>query len=537
VDQYFADGITEAVTARLAGIRGLGVISRQSATQFKDSRKSLREIGAELGVAYILEGTIQRERPSEPDSRVRVIPQLVRADDDIRIWVESYDEEMTEIFRVQSSIAEQVATSLDVTLLRSELNAIEKTYTTNIEAYEYYLRGREHTDVLYDENVHIAVKMFEKAIELDENFALAWAGLSMARSWLYFSLSQKQEYQPAKEAAEKALDLDAELPEAHMALGYFYYRCVGDRREALKHLTVARRLRPSDDAVIRTLAHVHRRDGQWEAALDLYERAQRLNPRAFMTCFGLGQTCRYLRRYDEAEIMLKKAIAQSPRTSIGYLDTELLYISRDGDTERAEMVLQDALEMVGPENLPGRYYAAATRILYSKREEVTGRIDNIRLGVHEDDSTDYYFNKAVLLELTGREYRALAYYDTLRAHLESIADLEGTIGPFLDSFLGFAYAKLGRAGDGVRHGEAGAEGLPVSKDAVLGPFLSAMLAMIYAEVGEYEKATDRLEYLLTIPGDLSVNLLRLDPAWDPLRDYPRFQRLLDEYSGAPSGPY
>jgi TolB-like protein/tRNA A-37 threonylcarbamoyl transferase component Bud32/Flp pilus assembly protein TadD len=530
-DEYFADGITEAITARLAGIRGLGVISRQSAIQFKDSRMSLRQIGVELGVDYILEGTIQRERPSDPTSRVRVIPQLVRVDNDVRMWVGTYDEEMTEIFRVQSTIAEQVATALDVTLMRDDRSAIEKTYTNNIEAYEYYLRGREHTAVLYDENVHIAAKMFGKAIDLDNDFALAWAGLSMVRSWLYFSLSQKHELQPAKAAAEKALDIDADLPEAHMALGFFYYRCLHDHKEALKHLSAAQRLRPSDDKVITTLAHVYRRDGHWDTALELYQRAQRLNPRAFMTCFGLGQTYRYLREFDKAETMLSRAITLSPRTSIGYIDAELLYISQDGTTKRAEKVLQDAFQMVGPMNLPGRYYSAATRILYSKSEEITGQIDGILLNVHEDDTTDYYFNKAVILEQMGQEQRSRAYYDSLRIHLEHVADREKSTDPFLESFLGFACAKLGRVEDAIQHGETGAEGLTVSKDAVLGPFLRALLAAIYTEVGEYEKATEKLEYLLTIPGDLSVNLLRIDPVWDPLRDHPRFQRLLDEYSG------
>ena len=533
-DEYFADGITEAITARLSGIRGLGVISRQSATQFKDSRKSLRQIGVDLGVDYILEGTIQRERPSDPTSRVRVIPQLVRVDNDVRIWADTYDEEMTEIFRVQSTIAEQVATALDVTLMRKDRSAIEKTHTNNIEAYEYYLRGREHTVVLYDENVHIAAKMFEKAVDLDDDFALAWAGLSMVRSWLYFNLSQKRQLQPAKAAAEKALEIDSDLPEAHMALGFYYYRCLHDLKQAMKHLSVAQRLRPSDDNVITTIAHVNRRAGHWDTALELYQLAQRLNPKAFMTCFGLGQSYRYLREYDKAEAKLIRAISLSPRTSIGYLDAELLYISMDGDTKRADKILQDAFQMVGPMNLPGRYYSAVARILYSRNEEVTRRIDDILLNVHEDDIIDYYFNKAVILEQMGQQIRSRMYYDSLRIHLEHLADREQSTDPFLESFLGFAFAKLGRVADAIQCGETGAEGLTVSEDAVLGPFIMAMLAAIYTEVGEYEKAIEKLEYLLTIPGDMSVNLIKVDPIWDPLRDHPRFNSLLEKYASADS---
>ncbi|UCH85672.1 MAG: protein kinase [Candidatus Latescibacterota bacterium] len=525
-DEYFADGVTEAITARLAGVRGLGVISRQSAIQFKDSQMSLRQIGADLGVTYILDGTIQRERPSDPSSRVRVIPQLVRVDNDTRVWTAIYDEEMAELFHVQSMIAEQVATALDVRLIGDDRRAIAEQYTDNIEAYEYYLRGRDHTAVLYDENVHIAEKMFKKAIDLDDEFALAWAGLSMVRSWLYFSLSQKHQLEPAREAAQRALDIDSDLPEAHMALGFFYYRCLRDHREALKHLSAAQRLRPSDDHVIQTLAHVHRREGNWETALQLYRRSQRLNPRAFMTCFGLGQTYRYLREYDKAETMLTRAIALSPRTSIGYLDVELLYISWDGNTKRAARVLEDAIRMVGPTNLPGRYYSAVTRILYSKSKDVTEQLDAVRLGVHEDDAIDYYFNKAVILEQTGRVERSLAYYDSLRAELERTADSEKAMDPFLESFLGLAYAKLGRVDDAIKHGQNGADGLPISKDAVLGPYLAAMLAAIYTELREHDRAIDILEQLLIVPGDLSVNLLEIDPIWDPLRVKPRFQKLL-----------
>jgi tetratricopeptide (TPR) repeat protein len=247
-----------------------------------------------------------------------------------------------------------------------------------------------------------------------------------------------------------------------------------------------------------------------------------------MTCFGLGQTYRYLRDYDKAETMLLRAIALSPRTSIGYLDAEMLYISRDGNTERAEKILRDAFRMVGPTNLPGRYYAAATRILYTKSTEITSRVDGILLNLHEDDEIDYYFNKAVILEHMGEDQRSRAYYDSLRVHLEQIANKEKTIDPFIESFIGYAYAKLGRAEEAIAHGKAGADGLPVSKDAVLGPFLAAMLAAIHAQVGEHDKAIESLEHLLTIPNDLSVNLLRLDPIWDPLRDHPRFRELVKE---------
>jgi non-specific serine/threonine protein kinase len=180
-DDYFASGITDAITARLAGIRELGVISRQSAMKYKGSDKSVQEIGDELGVDYILEGTVQRERPGDPTSRVRVIPQLIRVSDDLHVWAETYDENMTEVFRVQSEIAERVATELDVVLLDPERRALETKPTDNLEAYEYYLRGLAYLDRPTVDAAWSAVEIFEKAVALDPQFAVASIGFVAKR--------------------------------------------------------------------------------------------------------------------------------------------------------------------------------------------------------------------------------------------------------------------------------------------------------------------------------------------------------------------
>jgi non-specific serine/threonine protein kinase len=526
-DEYFVNGITEAVAARLTGITGLSVISRQSTMQYKDSSQSIREIGDELGVDYILAGSVQRERSSDPDSRVRVIPQLIRVADDVHIWVDTYNEEMKGIFGVQSEIAEHVAMALDVTLLGRDRRELGKIYTENIEAYEHYLRGVEHAGVFYDKNVHKAEASFERAIKLDPEFAMAWAGLSMARSWMYPSNSAKHLLTSVKAAADRALELDPDLPEAHMALGLHYYRCLQDYRGALRHLAAAQRRRPSDERIIRNIAHIHRRMGMWDLAIELYEKALVLNPKMFMTHFSLGQTYRFLRRYEDAERLLTQAIAISPVTSVGYLEKEALYLSWDGDTQRAEQVMEDAIRMAGSKNLPGRYYSSLTRILYAGSRDVSGQLDQIILSVHEEDTTDYFFNKAVILEQMGEKERSLSYYDSLQTYLEGVSSREETVAPILESFQGFACAKLGRGFEAIRHGEIATRHLPVSKDAVLGPFALLVLSATYAEVGEHDKAIEQLEFLLSIPGEVSPNMLRIDPVWDPLRKHPRFQSLVN----------
>ncbi len=186
-DEYFADGITDAIIVRLAGIHGLGVISRQSAMQYKKSKKNAQQIAKELSVDYILEGTVQRERPSDPTSRVRVMPQLIRASDDRHMWAETYDDDMSEVFRVQSDVAERVAQALDITLLEPERQALASRPTENIEAYEFYLRGNEYYYRSDRENdFRIAIRMYEKTVELDSTFALAYAQLSRVHSDMYW---------------------------------------------------------------------------------------------------------------------------------------------------------------------------------------------------------------------------------------------------------------------------------------------------------------------------------------------------------------
>ncbi len=246
-DEYFANGTTDAITARLASVSGLGVISRQSAIQYKKTTKSIKQIGEELGVDYILEGTVQRERPGDPTSRVRVIPQLIRVADDTHVWADTYDETMTEVFRVQSDIAERVAAQLDVALLEPERRAIEKRPTENLAAYEAYLRGWDYywtTGGVAD--AELSVQFFQKAVSTDPQFAEAWAGLASAYHELYWSYDRPEALAQETEAAKRAQELAPDLPETHLALGSVAY-AQRDFDKALEHFERAQRLQPSGD--------------------------------------------------------------------------------------------------------------------------------------------------------------------------------------------------------------------------------------------------------------------------------------------------
>ncbi len=225
-DEYFAAGITDAITARLATIHGLGVISRQSAMQYKKREKSAQQIANELRVDYILEGTVQRERPSDPNSRVRIIPQLIKASNDTHVWAQPYDNDMSEVFRVQSDLAERVAQALNITLVERERRALRSRPTENMEAYDYFLRGNEYWHRSELENdFKIAIQMYERAVELDPKFALAYAQLSRAHAHMYWDYYDRTEERlaMAKKAVDRALQLEPDSPEAHFALGHYYY--------------------------------------------------------------------------------------------------------------------------------------------------------------------------------------------------------------------------------------------------------------------------------------------------------------------------
>jgi len=275
-DEYFAAGITDAITARLAVIRGLAVISRQSAMQYKKTEKTARQIADDLQVDYILEGTVQRERPSDPNSRVRIIPQLIKASNDAHVWAEPYDNDMREVFRVQSDLAERVAQALDITLLEPERQALASRPTENMEAYDYYLRGYDYdhrSDLESDRR--IAIRMYERAVELNPKFALADAQRSRTHTvmyWLYYDHTLER-LEMAKDAVDRALELEPDLPEAHLALGHYYYQGHLDFDRALEEFAIARRNLPNDSDLLSLIGYGSKTTGKIRGSSCQYQES------------------------------------------------------------------------------------------------------------------------------------------------------------------------------------------------------------------------------------------------------------------------
>jgi non-specific serine/threonine protein kinase len=533
-DEYFADGITEEIMSRLSAIRTLGVISRTSAIQYKNSNKTIQQIGQELGVEYVLEGTVRWERLSEGPSRVRVTPQLIRVSDDTHLWSDRYDAFLADIFQVQSDIAQQVAEALDITLLEPERRALASRPTQNLEAYEYYLRGNDHFHRGEAEtNFRIAVRMYEKAVELDPTFDLAYARLSeahIAMYWFYYDRSVER-LALAKQAVDKAFQLNPELPEAHVALGYYYYHGHLDYERALEQFAIARKSQPNNSALLSGVGWVQRRQGKFEQALVNIKKACELDPRSAKLAFNLGGTCMLLRKYPEAEFHYDRAISLAPDWPGGYNSKAWLYLRWEGSTKKARAVLEEALQNIKLAESPSTVNALVNIDVFDRNYQEA--LDRHSLKSEDIDNQFRFIPKALRYARIYRymEKKELAekYYDSARSILESKIQERPEDARFHSS-LGIAYAGLGRKEDAIREGKLGVKLLPVTKEAWRGLFKVEALARIYVMVGEYDLAIEQLEYLLSIQSELSIPLLRIDPAWDPLRDHPRFKRLLEEGS-------
>lgn len=530
-DEYFADGITDEIISRLAVIKGLAVISRTSSMQYKKSGKGLPEIGQELGVEYILEGTIRWDKAGETP-RVRITPQLISVSDDFHLWAQNYEREIEEIFAVQADIASQIAEVLDITLLESERETLEARPTENPDAYQAYLRGldyaRRGTDSLRDD-LRMGIQMLERAVALDPDFALGYAALSKAHSLTYHrGLDRTEErLSRARAAVDRALELQPGLPEAHLALGRYYYDGYRDYERALEALANVEKEHPNDSRILRFMADISRRQGRFEAAIDRRKRAFELSPQEAVLPREIAWTYRSMRKYSEADHYNDVAISLAPDQQWAYGNKAYNYVSWLGDTKRA----RDTLEKMPGKRRDLEDWSLDLWRMERNYQAILGFAlsDSRRIAWWQTEAWMPALSAARAYRLMGEAELAYASYDSARVILEK--ELDTHEGDYrIHSALGITYAGLGRREDAIREGKRGVELCPVSKDALIGPVRVRNLAAIYTMVGEYDAALDEVEYLLSIPNWWSVYDLQLDPEFDPLRDHPRYPVLLERYA-------
>jgi serine/threonine-protein kinase len=524
--QYFASGVTEAITTQLTGIAGLSVIPRSTAARYRNSDKSLADIGRELGVGYVLEGTVQWEDQKGGAPRVRVSPELIRIADTSSVWAHGYDAVLSSVFQVYSDVATEVAKSLEVALADPERRVLALRPTDNASAYDLYLRATEYLGRgISAENFRIAIPMLERALTLDSSFALAWGRLAEAQAlshWLYLDRSDAL-VTAAKAAAERALRLQPELPEAHRAMGLYYYWGVRDYSRALAELAVAQRAQPNNPELVAAVGWVLRRQGRWEEAVAQFKREVELDPGSPRAEYDLAETLWLVRRFAEARPVAQRATEIAPDEPDSYVVLVALLLADQGDVAGARAVVTRAIGRVPPGQFRGGFTLPAW--LLAPDSTLRRVFSSVSPGDYGADSSGYYGFRADLDRLAGQPEAARARYDSARVVLEGrLRRQPADYGYHAE--LGLVYARLGRYPDAIREGQRAVELLPPARDAYFGWDNVINLALIHALAGQAAPAAEQLSKALAVPSRISTGMLRLEPAWDPIRRDPAFKALL-----------
>lgn len=526
-DSFLAAGVTEGITGRLAALNGLGVISGTTSTQYDRADKTAQQIGNDLDVDFILDGEIQWIRATDSGDRLLLSPTLIRTEDSVQVWSDRHDRPMDDIFSVQSEVATHVAESLRLPLDDTERRMLSASPTNSMAAYQEYLWALPLCWSYELEELSRAEEHLENAVSHDPNFAAAYALLSETHSLIFHFRYDRspQRLAKARAAADHALEVDPDLPEAHRALAYFYYTGHRNFEEALNEFAIAASRRPNDSMILASVGVVHRRQGMWQEAIEELSRAAELDPKSDINIQDLAATYGRLRRYAEAEYYCRRAIELAPGDIYPYIYCARILRSRDGTPERSREMLE---EMPTKDPAQQAFYwfeqamyerdlEAALRWLALTDEEISEPIDEEILTRSLAECQSRIVLGAAEEPPIACEY-ARVYFE--RARDASPAD------PALHSALGWVYALTGRNEEAISAGERAVELLPITADAMAGQTMLERLAKIYAWCGEPERALDTIEESLAHPGWLSVPMLGLDPDWDPIRDDPRFNGLL-----------
>ena len=522
---YFADGIQDEILTRLSKIADLKVISRTSTQHYKSSPENLREIAKQLGVAHVLEGSVQKSGDT-----VRVNVQLIRAANDSHLWADTFDRRLTDIFSVESEVAKAIADQLRAKLTGQEEQQIVAKPTDNPNAYDAYLRGLAYTlkTTTSPGNALAAQKYLRKAVRLDPKFALAWALLSYVDASGYII----QSLQPTvalrdetRQAAETAFTLQPNLGEAVLAKGYYHYACLKDYDTAVRYFEQARPLLPNSSRIPESLAYVTRRRGQWDKSESYFNEAERLDPRNVNLLGEHAASYILVRRFPEALRKLDQVLDITPDDA-DTIATKAAVAQAEGDLPRAAALLAP----LHP-NADDSYVLETQvyqEILERRPARITPRLKEI---LTKPDPALGYLNGELRFwlgsgqEVAGDHLAAQQTWRQARGELESLLK-EQPENYQLIGDLALTSMGLGDKAAALALAERAMAANPIEKDAVTGPFPIEILARVAAQLGEPDRAIAALQKLLSMPGPLTPALLRLDPMFDPLRNDPRFQKLV-----------
>jgi serine/threonine protein kinase/Flp pilus assembly protein TadD len=531
---YFADGIQDEILTRLAKIAELTVISRTSTQRYQSKPRNLSEIAKQLGVANILEGSVQKVA-----DHVRVNVQLINAQTDSHLWADTYDRNLTDILGVESEIAKRIAESLQARLTGREEQELADKPTNNPEAYDAYLRGLAYSLQAAPMPASFgAQKYFREAVRLDPKFALAWALLSYTDAVGYGTLILQQTpalREEARLAAENALTLQPNLGEAVWAKGFYHYFCLKDYDTAVHYFEKGRKLLPNSSRIPESLAFVARRQGQWDRSEAYFNEAERLDPRnvELLSQHAVSYIC--LRRFPEAWRKLDQILNITP-DDIDTIGFKACIAQAEGDLPRAGALLAPLHPNAKHQTLEIQIYQA---ILERQPAPVIPRLKEIL--VNPDPSLGFFngelrFWLGWAQEVAGDQAGAQDSWRQARSELQAFLK-EQPENYLLMADLALTHMGLGDKSAAFALTEQAMVALPIAKDAMDGPIPIEVLARVAARMNEPDRAIAALRKLLSIPYEspfyksyppLTPALLRLDPMFDPLRGDPRFQKLCEE---------
>ncbi len=525
---YFSEGIQDEILTRLSKIAALKVISRTSTQKYKSAPENLREVGKQLGVANLLEGSVQKIA-----NAVHVNVQLIRVATDEHLWAESYNRKLDDVFAVEGEVANAIADQLQTKLTGAEAKAVTDKPTQNAAAYDAYLRGLsiEHNDYSYDAYEQ-AARAYGQAIQLDPKFALAWARLGTVRSFLYFNGVAPVENTAAavKEAADRAMALAPEAGESWIALGAYRYRVERNFESALAAYQEALKRLPNNSFVYQYLAIVQRRLGRWQEAEVNYKKALELDPRDVHLLNDMGNEFYfYLRRFDDGYAMLDRALQITP-DSLSARANKINLLQAQGRLEEADQELART-----PEDATDYWLvnARANQALCKRYYDDAAKIYQRKINSRPASEPLDFFDKSFLVSLgycyewMGNSEEARKVFtralQAIKPTPETVIAADANGAP---TILAMAYAGLGDKEKALAQAQQALK--DYASDAVFKPTAEITVAQIQARFGDHDAAIAALPHLLEVPAGINVADLKLNPLWDPLRKDPRFQKLMAE---------
>src|SRR5213595_1217366 len=530
---FFANGVQDEILTDLARVADLKVISRSSVMQYKSGvARNLRKVGQQLGVAHVVEGSVQRS-----GNRMRVNAQLVDARTDRHLWGQTYERDLADVFTIQSEIAKTIADQLQAKLSPREENAIQRSSTSDISAFDLYAHAKNIllTEGLIGKAEKLqAVDLLNRAVARDPSFFDAYCQLAFAHDALYFFGEDHTSARLAlaEAALQAASRLRPDAGETHLARGQNLYWAYGDYDGALAELEFARQTLPNDARIFGLTGLIQRRQGRWEESTRNLERAVKLNPRDSETLvMGVAVNYWFLRRYAEAKPWLARALAFEPNNVFTQVLLAYVDFAWKADTRPLHQTI-DSIRATNPAAVPSiaefwlvcalgeRDVAAAKDALIALGEEpMTFAVENVPF--------NRPFAEGVIARMTEEDEKARSAFTAARAEQEKIVQAQPNYGPAL-CVLGLIDAGLGRKEEALREGRRAVELLPVEKDSMKGMAMVKYLAMIAAWVGDKDLACEQLASIIRHPSSPSYGQLKLLPFWDPLRGDPRFEKLVEE---------